>query len=189
MIYSGDIFSIPIILLAVVCVALVSIVWSTLRLGISPMPSSAKARHVMLVEGERAREGTIVDLGSGWGTLAMAFARQYPNRQVVGYELSFFPWFISIVLKHILVLDNLVFYRRNFLQTDLNGAAIILCYLHPEGMTAMKDKLSKAVMGGAVVISNTFALPDFPAAKVVRLDDFYLTPIYVYHQEPIYSMI
>ncbi len=36
-------------------------------------------------------EGTIVELGSGWGTLAVAFARRYPGCQVLAYELSPLP--------------------------------------------------------------------------------------------------
>lgn len=186
--YNGTMLSVHIVILVLVFLVLVSIVWTTLRLGISPMPSSAKARQAMLAEGGKAGEGIIVDLGSGWGTLAMAFARQYPQRQVIGYELSFFPWLISVLLKNIFVLNNLVFYRRNFFDADLSNAAVLLCYLYPRGMTALRDQLSSAAMGGTLVISNTFALPEFKPVKVVRLNDLYLTPIYIYHHNPIHSL-
>jgi hypothetical protein len=74
--------------LAIGIAAVGSIVWFTLRLGIAPMPSSARACRAMITACENAPPGPVVDLGSGWGTLAIAFARRYPGRRVVGYELS-----------------------------------------------------------------------------------------------------
>lgn len=80
-------FILPVILIFV----LLSIVWSTLRTGISPTKSSGKASRAMLnLVDDCVVDGPIVDLGSGWGTLVIPLARKYPNQQVIGYELSFF---------------------------------------------------------------------------------------------------
>ena len=88
-------------------IAGVSIVWNTLKTGIPPMPSSKKACQAMLTATEISREGPIIDMGSGWGTLVIAFAKKYPQRQVIGYEVSWIPWMVSMILKKIMRVDNL----------------------------------------------------------------------------------
>lgn len=188
--YSDGMLPVHIFILALVLSALISIVWTTLRLGMSPMPSSGKAVQAMLAATDGAGEGTIVDLGSGWGTLAIAFARQYPDRQIIGYEVSFFPWLISVLFRHLLALENLVFLRQNFLDADLGGASVLLCYLYPGGMTAIQEKLnSSPPKGDTLIVSNTFALPGFKPVQIVHLKDPYLTPIYVYHHKPVNSHV
>ena len=82
-----------------VLVIALSIVWSTLKTGISPMMSSSKARQAMLAEINMDEKGALIDLGSGWGTLVIAVAKKHPNNQIIGYELSWFPWMISVLFK------------------------------------------------------------------------------------------
>tara|TARA_R110002094_G_scaffold147868_1_gene136764 strand:- start:31 stop:285 length:255 start_codon:yes stop_codon:yes gene_type:complete len=75
------------ILLVFVLLTVLSIVWSTLQTGISPMMSSGKACQAMLASIDRPANGPLIDLGSGWGTLVIALARKHPGQQVIGYEL------------------------------------------------------------------------------------------------------
>ncbi len=181
-------------LLIFVLAAGLSIVVSTLRTGISPMISSGKACRAMLavvddtinspVNNNPSTNGPLIDLGSGWGTLVIAVARKYPNRQVIGYELSWLPWFISIIRKYSLRLDNLTIYRQDFNKADLSRASILLCYLFPGGMTTLHEKLKRELFNKVVIVSNTFALPSCQAIKVTRLKDIYQTPIYLYHWPP-----
>lgn len=166
-----------------------SIIWSTVITGISPMPSSSKARQVVMAlieaaEGEaegKVRAGAIVDLGSGWGSLVIRLARKYPDRQVVGYELSLVPWFVSLCVAKCLGLDNLKLYRRDFLKADLSSVAVLVCYLFPGGMAALEGKLQgELAEGRRCLISNNFALPAVEVERVVRVDDFYRSPVYLY---------
>ena len=90
-------------------ITIVSIVGTTLKTGIPPMKSSGKACQAMLASIDDPVEGPLIDLGSGWGTLAIAMAQKYPHRQVLGYELSWLPWLVSIVRKHSSGLENLTF--------------------------------------------------------------------------------
>ena len=116
-----------------------SIVWYTLLLGISPMPSSNKAQTAMLhlstlanthVESDRDfKKGPIVELGSGWGNLLIAFAKQYPQQNIVGYELSLLPWLTSLLFIKILGLKNITLHRKDFLKADLSQASLILLSL------------------------------------------------------------
>lgn len=172
------------IVIAVVFLLGLSILWSTLSTGISPMVSSNKARRAMLsaIDAEGLPEkGSLIDLGSGWGTLIISAARQHPQRQVIGYELSWLPWLFSVIRKHCLELDNLTIYRRDFKQADLSQAAVLFCYLFSSAMAEIEKKLRCEQDRELFMISNTFALPSCQPIKTIRLNDLYRSPIYVYH--------
>ena len=158
-----------------------SIVWTTLRVGISPVPSRRLARLAMLdAVGSPVAGSTIVDTGSGWGSVVIAAARRFPQAQVVGYELSLVPFLISVILKHLLNLTNLRIVHRDFMTQDLTRAAIILCYLYPTGMQRLSTKLVADQFSG-LLISNTFTLTNMNAQRVVRIDDLFRSPVYIYH--------
>ena len=165
----------------VACIAAaLSIVWFTWRTGIAPMPTTPRACRAMLAATQDAPAGDVVDLGSGWGTLAIAFARQHPQRRVIGYEMSWLPWAASVTLARALRLRNLSFRRADFLHADLSQAGVLLCFLFPRGMQAVAQRLRHGDCPRALVVSNTFALPGFAPAAVVSLDDLYRTKVYVY---------
>ncbi|WP_293268618.1 class I SAM-dependent methyltransferase [Neptunomonas sp.] len=168
------------LLLIFVLVVGLSIVWSTLQTGISPMMSSGKACRAMLAAGNNPVDGPLVDLGCGWGTLVIALAREHPRHQVIGYELSWFPWLVSLIRKYSLRLDNLTIYRKDFTKADFSKASILFCYLFPEGMVALHEKLQRELFQDILIVSNTFALPSCQPITVTRLNDVYHTPVYVY---------
>ena len=161
-----------------------SIVWSSLRTGISPVPSSKKARQAILELTEVVPAGPIIELGSGWGQLAVALANKYPDRQVIGYELSPLPWLFSVLLRKIKGADNLVLKRRNFSREQLPAAALLVCFLYPAGMARLARQLEQQKPQVEMLISNTFALPGHQPLQTQRLVDLYRSPIYLYHIGP-----
>lgn len=167
-------------LIVIIGLGCLSIVWFTLKIGISPMPSSAKACRAIVKASEEAGEGSIIDLGSGWGTLMFALARKYPDRQVIGYELSWLPWIYTYLYKIFYRLHNVRIHRQNFLAADISSASLLVCYLYPKGMIDLQKKLSEGHGSNALLISSTFVLPESEPIKTIRLDDLYNTPIYVY---------
>ena len=168
------------VLMTVVFIVGASIIFSTIKLGISPMPSSKKAYQAIMTLADETGAGPIYDLGSGWGNLVIRLARKYPQRQVVGYELSLFPWLITMLMKRILGLSNLVLYREDFMKADLSNASVITCYLFPAAMENIKNKLTHGKGELRFVISNTFALPSYLESKVMLLNDVYKSPVYLY---------
>ena len=103
-------------LLSILAVASLTVVWSSFRTGITPMPSSRKACQLILEEVYVPDGVTVVDLGSGWGNLVINFAKKYRNHHVVGYELSLLPFLFSRLLKFALKLDNLELKRMDFMD-------------------------------------------------------------------------
>lgn len=174
-----------VLILSTVLLFALSIVWGTIRTGISPMMSSTKARGAILglLEASDPHE-TIVDLGSGWGGLVISTAKQYPNKKIVGYELSWLPYLVSLTRKYTLGLNNLHIYRKDFLKADLNQTDVVLCFLYPKAMAKLENKLAKEQLNELTIISSTFALPNEKAQDTVKLNDFYGTPIYCYHWSP-----
>lgn len=170
-----------IILITAVFIVGASIIFSTVKVGISPMPSSRKAYQAILALADETGTGSIYDLGSGWGNLVIRLARKYPDRQVVAYEISFFPWLTTMFLKRVFNLNNLTLHREDFLKADLSNASVVICYLFPVVMAEIKTKLIHSHSNLDFIISNNFALPSYQATKVIQLTDFYKSPVYLYH--------
>jgi methylase of polypeptide subunit release factors len=175
-------------LLLAVCLlvlwVLVTVVISTLKTGISPQPSHLAARHFIIRTSEQLMgsqsPGTLVDLGSGWGHLVVPLARRFPQHQVVGYEVSFFPWLVSWLLKKLLGLDNLKLYRRNFLQADLSKADLLICYLVRPTMHKLAARLEQMDSRPRFLLSHFFSLPGYSPQCTWQLPDWNQSPFYLY---------
>ncbi|MBL4765435.1 MAG: class I SAM-dependent methyltransferase [Colwellia sp.] len=144
------------------------------------MPSSNKAYNTMMALVDETGSGAIIDLGSGWGNFVVRIAKRNPQRQVIGYELSLVPWLTSVLLKKLLGLQNLTLHRQSFYHANLSNASVLVCYLYPEAMDRVRDKLLLEQPNVNFLISNNFALPSWQYYKVVTLNDFYKSPIYLY---------
>ena len=169
------------VLLIVIAVLIaLSIVYSTVRFGIPPMPSSKKAYQAMVKLIDETGSGTIIDLGSGWGNFVIPMAKRYPQRHIIGYEMSLLPYFISTLIKHALGLKNLTLYRQNFLNANLSTASVLVCYLFPEVMDKIKNKLLLEKPGVEFLISNNFSIPSWQFDKMIQINDFYKSPVYLY---------
>ena len=156
-----------------------SVVWTTLRVDISPMPSSPKATRAMLDLIPGGAGQRFAELGSGWGGLAFAVTSHRPQAQVVAYELSWLPWVWSVLVARLRGRGEIDFVRGDFFAADLSATDVVRCYLFPGG----RERLSKVLAQlrpGAIIISNTFRLPGWRPDEVVVLDDLYRTHVYRY---------
>ena len=158
----------------------ISIVIWTLKTGISPMPTSRKAKARMLEAFPQKIEGKIVELGSGWGTLAFPLAKRYPHCTVIGYELSPLPYLFSKLRHYFQPLPNLKIYRKDFYYIHLNDASLVVCYLFPGAMHSLRTKFDKELPRNAWVVTNTFAVPGWKPDKILTVNDLYHSKIYVY---------
>ena len=144
------------------------------------MPSSGLAYKAIIGWLDNSSLNTIIDLGSGWGNVVIRLATHYPNRQIIGYELSFLPWLTSLILKKSLGLSNLTLHRKNFYQAKFPTDSVLICYLFPQAMQQINDKLRREKSSINMLISNNFALPSWQADETVRINDFYRSYIYCY---------
>lgn len=68
------------VLLITVMLIAISLIYNSMKLGISPMPSSSKAYNAMVLLVDETGTGTIIDLGSGWGNFVIRIAKKNPQR-------------------------------------------------------------------------------------------------------------
>ena len=152
---------------------LFSMAYSTWKTGIAPMPSSRDSRQVM-TQLLPVDPSVCVDLGSGWGGMLIFLAQKYPHAQIIGYETSWIPYLYS---KFVCRYSNISVYRRDFLSVPHSKEAVFFCYLCPEGMQAISQKLSTKAQW---LVSHTFALPTHTAVMTYQMNDLYRSMIYVY---------
>jgi hypothetical protein len=178
------------LLLGTVFLALLSIVFVSWRNGISPMPSSAKVRSVVAAEINRlSRSGTIVEAGSGWGTLAMHLAKQCSGWKIIGIENSPVPLWVSRFFwqwtsaVNGISRDGISFINANIYTYPYEADDVIVCYLYPGAMKRLSEMAINRLPQGMRMISVCFALPGWKPERVVTCGDLYRTKVYVYGAE------
>lgn len=129
----------------------------------------------------------IAELGSGWGTLAFALARHFPNCKIRSYEISPFPFLVSKIIAYCLTLPNLTIQRKDFFHVSLNNISLVVCYLYPGAMQRLKAKFEEELPSHAYVISHTFAVPGWKPIRLEHAQDLYQTPIYLYQVKSAFS--
>lgn len=165
----------------ILCIwALASIVFWSLRNGISPMPTSYQTRKALLKFLPNIGKGKIYDLGSGWGTLVFPLSKKFPDNQVIGYETSPIPYFFSQFFAWISPHSNLELKRIDFYTVSLSDADLVVCYLYPHAMVLLKKKFEQELKPGTWVLSNTFAIPGWSPYQVYKLNDLFHTKLYLY---------
>lgn len=170
------------ILLALVVFGFASIVVVSLRVGISPMPSSREARVAMIELLPKNLSGQIHELGSGWGGLALALARAFPRCTIVATEASLVPFLFSRALVTVSGARNVRIAHGDFMSAPLGKASAVVCYLFTGGMTRLAPKVEQECAVGTLVVSKAFAMPGWTPMKKRTLDDLWHTPIFLYRR-------
>ncbi|HIC17015.1 TPA: class I SAM-dependent methyltransferase [Candidatus Poribacteria bacterium] len=181
-----NVFS-ALIVSAVVCSGIL-IVFYSLYNGISPMPTSPKVKRQLLhVLSQNEIQGTIYELGSGWGTLAFELARRFPECRIIAYENSWVPYIYSKIYGLAVKTENLRIKQENFFNILLSRADVVVCYLSPNIMTHLQPKLESELQKGTLVVTNTFALPSWVPQQTIEVEDLYRTKIHIYLFNPEYK--
>lgn len=171
--------------------AVISIVYASLKNGITPMPAASRVRHEVSNEINRLLEqGMLVEAGSGWGTLALHIAKRCPGLGIIGVENSLIPLWVSRFLAHVSPLldrssrvdrgNRVSFIRADLYRYPYESVDLIVCYLYPGAMTRLSGIFQQRLSPGQQIISVCFALPGWKPDKVITCKDIYRTPIYVY---------
>jgi Methyltransferase small domain len=175
---------ISLFIISILFLSVLSIVYKSLRNGISPMPSSTPVRQIVAAEIEKlGGVGTIVEAGSGWGALALLLAKKCKSAQVIGIENSIIPLWISKLTAMLNSNRNLAFIRGNLYTYSYEQANVVVCYLFPGAMRKLSPLLREQLAPGSYVISICFALPDWQPERIIMCRDLYQTKVYIYHRE------
>ncbi|NHN32117.1 class I SAM-dependent methyltransferase [Paenibacillus sp. S3N08] len=173
-------------LIVAVLLALLSIVYTSWRNGISPMPSSFHVRRTVVAEIKRfSGNGTIVEGGSGWGTLALDVAKHCPRWRIIGLENSIIPLGVSRLASRWAsrgraAPDNVAFIKEDLYKYPYDQADMVVCYLYPGAMKRLSGIFGERLVPGTPIISVCFALPGWQPERVITCRDLYRTKVYVY---------
>jgi len=178
-------------LLASTLLAASSLIYSGWRNGITPMPSSRKAKEYLVkttveeLRLSRTNPALVVEAGSGWGGVALALASRLPQVRIIGYENSPFPYLISRLRAKLAGYANLDFRFGDYRRAGLASSDILVCYLFPGGMEDIARLITQKAVEpyeqiAPIIISNTFALPDHTPDRRILSGDTSLSIIYVY---------
>jgi len=168
------------IILLIVFTVFLSIIFWSVKNGIGPSPSGWKPMDAILQAIPEGESGIIYELGSGWGQLAVAIARRFPQSKVIGVENSPAPFFVSLLLCWARRVPNVKIRFRNLFQQPLGDASGVVCYLYPGAMKRLRPILEAQLAPGAWVVSSTFAIPGWTPSNQIAVDDLYRTTIFVY---------
>jgi hypothetical protein len=173
----------PIIELTVLVLTLVAVasvlVWYLLT-GTPPLPSSPAVKLAILAALPDKLEGTVYDLGSGWGGMAFALARRYQGCRVIGFEVSPLPWVFSRLRLLLQPTPNLYFHFKSFHKVSQEDAVLVVCYLGPRAMEKLKLKLEAELKPDTLLLSIFFCVPDWRPASEHMVPDMHKTPVYMY---------
>lgn len=124
------------------------------------VPTCSKVKKDMLNEArfllQQNKKMTVVDLGSGTGTLLLPLAKEFPHHRFIGYEWD--PILIKISRKKAKGLNNIKFEQKDFMRENLSDVDIVLCFVLKCQGEDVGAKLAAEINKKAVVIAEKFEL-------------------------------
>lgn len=124
----------------------------------------------------------VIDLGCGTGGLLRQIAQTRPDCQFIGVEHAPIPYLISRWNNR--RQGNVEIRWGDFWTISLRGFHLVYAFLSPEPMPRLWQKAAAEMLPGALLVSNSFAVPDQAAEKEVAVDDRRQTRLYCYRPAP-----
>jgi predicted RNA methylase len=121
----------------------------------------------------------LYDLGCGDGRFLIAAAKKY-NVKAIGLEINPWAYFLSrlrVALWH----ADVSVYFQDFWKADLRDADVIFCYLFPDVMVRLREKLSRELKADAKVISCNFEIPGWKPDTIIPVSHpVHNDPVFIY---------
>ena len=112
------------------------------------------------------------EIGSGDGRMARAFAKKFPNADIVGVDFSLPLVLASRIITHLKGIKNIKFIAVNALYTDLSKADVVYCYNLPGILNGkLGEKFKKELRPGTIILSYGFEITGFHMKKMIQIPD------------------
>lgn len=120
----------------------------------------------------------VIDLGCGAGGLLRQLAKARPDCRFVGIEHAPLPW----LLAHLRTrgMNNVSVRHGDFWQEPLGSYGLVYAFLSPAPMSRLWQKARTEMTPGALLISNSFAVPDNEPSRVIDVGDRRTTRLFLY---------
>ena len=120
----------------------------------------------------------VLDLGCGEGGLLSRLAQLRPDCKFLGVEHAPLPWLLARIRAVKLV--NATIRHGDFWELPLREHDFVYAFLSPAPMPRLWDKATREMQAGAILVSNSFAVPNVAPKRVVAVDDRRKTQLFLY---------
>ena len=126
----------------------------------------------------------VIDLGCGDGGLLRRLALARPDCQFIGIEHAPLTWLVARLRAW--DLTNLSVKRGDFWHESLHSYGVVYAFLSPTPMPRLWKKWVSEMAPDALLVSNSFAVPDVAPTTIITVNDRRATHLYLYrHCQPI----
>ncbi|MAY60837.1 MAG: trans-aconitate methyltransferase [Rhizobiales bacterium] len=124
---------------------------------------------------------SFVDLGCGTGGVLAALKRRHPQLDVAGVETA--PLVFALAWLRLLPLRGkgvVSVAYRSLWKEDLSRYDIVYAFLSPAPMARLHEKARAEMRPGAILVSNSFAVPEVAPDRTIEVGDGRQRRLYVY---------
>lgn len=143
-----------------------------------PLYLSNRATAAALLKLLPAAPVGFIDLGCGDGGLLTRLARARPDCRFAGIEHAPLPWLVARLRTA--GLPNVTIRYGDFWREPLGEYGLVYAFLSPAPMPRLWKKACTELGPGALLVSNSFAVPGVAAAATVTVADRRTTHLYLY---------
>lgn len=136
----------------------------TLISGVPYYPTNPEVFEKIVELIPKDKKIKFIDLGSGFGSLLLYIAKERPNVECVGVELSPLAWIVSKL--RFLLKKNCTMRFQDIFAVDLSEFDFVYAFLAPGPMPKIWKKVSNEMRSGSMFISNTFSVPATPSRTI-----------------------
>ncbi|QKE64643.1 class I SAM-dependent methyltransferase [Aquipseudomonas campi] len=111
-----------------------------------------------------------IDLGCGLAGTLVQLARDYPQARLHGVETA--PLVFLCAWLRCLPYRNCRVRYRSLWHEALGSYDVVYCFLSPAPMAQLWQKAREEMRPGALLISNSFEIPQVPAQEIIELQDW-----------------
>lgn len=132
--------------------------WSSFRTQVPYYPSTPSVWRAVagLLVPDRAQR--FIDIGSGFGGMALHLAARRPDCEVAGIELAPLPYWVSR-LRARLQSSHARFMRGDYLGLNFADYDVVFAYLSPAAMPGLWEKAHSEMRPGTLLLSFEFPTP------------------------------
>ena len=153
--------------------------WSVFRSQV-PLYLSSRQAHSAIADLLPKQGGfSFLDLGAGLGGVLAYLGNARPQGSYCGMEIAPLP-FVLAWLRKVLGRMPFAIRRENFWMHPLTSYDVVYAYLSPVPMERLWQKACAEMRPGSTLISNTFSIPGAQPEKIIELEDFHRSRLYVY---------
>jgi len=158
---------------------LLTIGWSLpVTRGALFIPTSSIRVKTFLDAIPMSSQNLLVDLGCGDGRVLRAARKRY-GVKTLGFEINPFAYFTAKLRS--LGVQGITIRWRDFWDEDLKDANVVFCYLFPDVMKRLAEKLEAELHPGTWVVSCNFPIPGWNTKKTLHPNShLHGDPIFIY---------